>query len=370
MSSWRGCVKGIALGNALAWDSASAADHDVAYADFRLFRNRPTCAPLSQLVGSVSPNLFRCRLLHSKGVFVSKKRRPQGKKKLPVQVEGDRGALVAIGNPWASDQTRRDAALQMSNVYLMAVSHIGIYGQELASTCETFKNFTETKIENIDTDNVTKDVMEKVFSVSLDLIKDMIPGAEGVTEIGKVVREKIKDGIFEVMGAAPSVFKGGEIDKDKLKQTMRALAQGAQNLKRKWSTSSPGGSPGTEQTIPVLQRLAGMVSTLENNLKGNAKRSVETNTQQSEFLDMFYETDTEEKAALLDYFYAIPTPADSRNAALAFYKHILNRFSKVYGWAAATRRDQAMKASGHPSRVTTLAVQFYSDGLMFWYGKN
>jgi hypothetical protein len=83
---------------------------------------------------------------------------------------------------------------------------------------------------------------------------------------------------------------------------------------------------------------------------------------------MFYDTDTEEMAALLEHFYAIPTPVKSRQAAWAFYKAILHRFAKVYGWAAADRRAQAMKADGHPSYVDTLTAKFRNEGQMYWHG--
>jgi hypothetical protein len=300
-----------------------------------------------------------------KGPLVSKQRTK--KKKLTVEVAGDRGALVQIGNPWADKDTRRDAAAEMNSVYMTALSHVSTYGAEISGACDTFKNFVETKIEQISADDVEGDVVKKIFSVSMDLLKDMIPGAEGVTELGKVVRDKIKDGIFEVL-SVPASKVSGEVDKDKLKETMRNLAQSGKNLKQKWTTSSPGGEPGTQQTIPVLQRMATIVSTLQNNLKANAKNAVDTSAEQEEFLDIFYDADAEEVAALLSHFYAIPTPAQSRSAAWAFYKSILLKFAKVYGWASATKREQAMQVSGLPSGVQTRIAKFNSEGQMYWHG--
>ena len=50
-------------------------------------------------------------------------------------------------------------------------------------------------------------------------------------------------------------------------------------------------------------------------------------------------------------------------------KTLLRRFSQVYTWASASKRDQAMHAKGHPSSVQSTAVRFEAEGQAYWRGK-
>jgi hypothetical protein len=276
----------------------------------------------------------------------------------------DGNAFAEIGDPWAKPD---DAAAQMASVYLMAVGHVSLYGQSISDACDMFKNFTESKIEAIDTDDVSIDVIKQVFSITLDLLEELVSGGDDLVAVGKFLRDKLIDGVRGVLETPVNRLGAGELTKDSLKQMMRDLAAAGRALKLKWTAASPGGAAGAPSV--VLDKMASVVSGLQSNLKAKARRAVERDDKQSEFLDMFYDATSDETAALVDYFYAVPTPTHSTHAGWALYKTLLHRFSKLYGWASASKRDQSMHAKGHPSNVQFAAVRFEAEGQAYWRGK-
>ena len=276
----------------------------------------------------------------------------------------DGNAFAEIGDPWTKPD---DAAAQMASVYLMAVGHVSLYGQSISDACDTFKNFTESKIESINTDDISNDIIKQVFSITLDLLEELVPGGDDLVALGKFLRDKLIAGVRGVLEIPVNRLGAGELTKDSLKQLMRDLAAAGRALKLKWTTASPGGQTGAP-TI-VLDKMAAVVSGLQSNLKANARWAIVRDDKQSEFLEMFYDATSAETAALLDYFYAVPTPTHSAHAGWTLYKTLLRRFSKVYAWASASKRDQSMHAKGHPSNVQSTAVRFEADGQAYWRGK-
>jgi hypothetical protein len=273
-------------------------------------------------------------------------------------------AFAEIGDPW---EKRDDAAAQMASVYLMAVGHVSIYGQSISDACDTFKNFTESKVESIDTDDLSQDLVKQVFSITLDLLEELVPGGDDLVALGKFLRDKLIDGVRGVLETPVNRMGSGELSKDSLKQVMRDLAAAGRALKLKWTTASPGGEAGAPTV--VLDKMAGVVSGLQSNLKANARRAVERDSKQKEFLEMFYDATSGETASLLDYFYAVPTPTQSTHAGWTLYKTLLHRFSKLYGWASSSKRDQSMHSKGHPSNVQSAAVRFEAEGQAYLRGK-
>lgn len=276
----------------------------------------------------------------------------------------DGNAFAEIGDPW---QTPGDAAAQMASVYLMAVGHVSLYGQCISDACDAFKNFTEATIENIDTDDVSNDIIKQVFSITLDLLDELVPRGDDLVDLGKVLRDKLIDGVRGVLEIPVNRLGAGELTKDSLKQVMYDLAAAGRALKLNWTTASPGGEAGAPTV--VLDKMASVVSGLQSNLKANARGAVERDSKPAEFLDTFYNATSDETASLLDYFYAVPTPTRSARAGWALYKTLLRRFSQVYAWASASKRDQAMHAKGHPSSVQSTAVRFEAEGQAYWRGK-
>jgi hypothetical protein len=298
---------------------------------------------------------------------------PRTKVKLPRKWKGrptaelsdqDGNVFAEIGDPW---QKPDDAAAQMASVYLMAVGHVSLYGQSISDACDAFKNFTESKIESIDTDDISNDIIKQVFSITLDLLEELLPGGDDLVDLGKVLRDKLIDGVRGVLEIPVNRLGNGAITKHSLEQVMRDLAAAGRALKLKWTTASPGGEAGAPTV--VLDKMASIVSGLQSNLKVRARWAVEQDDKQIEFLDMFYDATSDETALLLDYFYAVPTPTHSANAGWTLYKTLLHRFSKVYAWASASKRDQSMHAKGHPSSVQSTAVRFETEGQAYWRGK-
>jgi hypothetical protein len=269
-----------------------------------------------------------------------------------------------MGDPW---QNPDDAAAQLASVYLMAVGHVSLYGQSISDACDTFKNFTESKFESVDIDDVSNDIIKQVFNITLDLIEELVPRGDDLVALGKFLRDKMIDGVRGVLDTPVNRLGADELTKDSLKQVIRDLAAAGRALKLKWTTASPGGEAGAPTV--VLGKMASVVSGLQSNLKAQARLAVERDDKQSEFLDMFFDATSAETAALLDYFYAVPTPTHSAHAGWALYKTLLRRFSKVYAWASASRRDQSMHAKGLPSSVQSTAARFEAEGQAYWCGK-
>jgi hypothetical protein len=117
----------------------------------------------------------------------------------------------------------------------------------------------------------------------------------------------------------------------------------------------------------VLQKLSQLVSTLENNLRGGAVNAIKGDPEQMEFLDMFFDADTEEVDSFLHYYYAIPKPESAHWAAFELYKGLLKRFAHVYAWAASSKRDKLSQNSGWPSNIPNLEAKFRSEGEMYWH---
>jgi hypothetical protein len=156
------------------------------------------------------------------------------------------------------------------------------------------------------------------------------------------------------------------MNKDKLLEVMRSVADEGKALKRKWTTASPGGSKGS--TVPVLQKLSQLVSKLENNLRGHAVTGIKADQEQVEFLDMFFDADTEEIDSFLHYYYAIPTPMAGHYSAFELYKGLLKRFARIYAWSASTKRDKlSSNAGGWGSNIPNLEAKFRSEGEMYWH---
>jgi hypothetical protein len=279
-------------------------------------------------------------------------------------IDQDGNVFAGVGDPWKKPD---DAAAQMASVYLMAVGHVSLYGQSISDACDTFKNFTESKIEAVDTDDMSHDIIKQVFSITLDLLEELVPGGDNLVAVGKFLRDKLIDGVRGVLEIPVSRLGAGELTKDSLTQMMRDLAAAGRALELKWTTASPGGEAGAPTV--VLDKMASIVSGLQSNVKAKARWAVERDDKQTEFLDMFYDATSAETAALLDYFYAVPTPTHSAQAGWALYKTLLRRFSKVYAWASASKRDQSMHAKGHPSSVQSTAVRFEAEGQAYWRGK-
>jgi hypothetical protein len=281
-------------------------------------------------------------------------------------VAGDAGALTPPGDALKSKESRTDAATQVGKVYLQALANLSMYGQEISDACELFKSYCETKITDMDTDDVTKDAVAAVFSKSMDVLKKLVPMGEGLTAAGKVVREGIRDAVFQLMSKPGSLAASGGMSKDKLREVMRGLADEGRALKRKWTSASPGGSKGT--TVPVLQKLAQLVTNLENNLRGNAVNAIKHDQEQTEFLDMFYDAATDEVDSFLNYYYAIPKPDSGHYAAFELYKGLLKRFARIYAWSASTKRDKlSSNAGGWGSNIPNLEAKFRSEGEMYWH---
>jgi hypothetical protein len=255
----------------------------------------------------------------------------------------------------------------MGAVYGLAVGNVSLYGQAISDACASFKNFTENKIEEMDDDDVTRDMMEAFFTKTLDVLVDLLPGAEGLTIIGSLVRDTLISGVRGVL-EYPMSHMGGEIDEDELKKLMRDLAESANALKQKWYTPQPGGDASVNGKA-VLPHLSALVSKLQNNLRANVRSAVDSDRSQRFFLDTFYDADVDEKQALLSHYYAVPTPVQSAQAGWTLYKQLLKLFAPVYAWATASKRDQLAKASGQVNKIPGAANMFRSEGELYWHDK-
>lgn len=259
---------------------------------------------------------------------------------------------------WNDRQMRMDAAEEMAAVYTLAVANMGVLGTHLSDACEAFKNFAEKKISDMDTDDIRADMLKGVFSFSLDLIKGLLPGSDAMSKLSKFLYEKIQDGVKSLLELPMKNI--GEVDTKALKKAMTDLAEAGRKLKMQWYTSTPGGE--AKQQIVPLQRLSGVVSRLQANLKANNRKGMDMD--EWEFLETFLSTEVDERDALLDHLYGVPSSKTSRLIALNLYKGIARRFAKVYGWSAADKVDQINKSQNQPSRVNTLEAQCYSDAIM------
>ncbi len=261
---------------------------------------------------------------------------------------------------WASKTARDNASEEMGNVYTLAVANVSFLGVQISSACDSFKNFTESKIDDMDADDVTIGMVKAIFGQTFDLVKIMLPSSDGFTKLGKYTYEALQGAVRAMLEYPMNGV--GEIDKDELKKVMRNFAESGRRLMRKWQTSSPGGA--SMQQIAPMQQFAGLVSRLQANLKSNYRRGMDWD--QWTFLETFLDTEIDERNALLDHFYGIPSAENARWAALNLYKKIVHRFSKVYAWGASSKLDKLNQSQHMVSRIPTLAAQFESEAMMHY----
>ncbi len=281
--------------------------------------------------------------------------------------DGKEITLYQVPDPWndsfwkndvAGQNSRKQVAEEMAAVYTLAVGSMGVLGTHLSDACEAFKNFAESKVDDMSADDVTTDMMKAVFGKALDILKDLLPGTEGMSTLAKFLYEGIQDGVRSLLEYPASNL--GAIDKDAIKKAIRDLAEAGRKLKMQWYTATPGGEP-NQQLVP-LQKLSDVVSRLMANLKTNNRRGMYMD--EWEFLETFVSTEVDERAALLDHFYGVPSSKSSKLIALKLFKHIARRFSKVYAWGAASTRDKLQHSQKELSKIPAMENKFFSEAIV------
>jgi hypothetical protein len=284
-----------------------------------------------------------------------------------IIISGPGGILSEIGDPWADTHGARK---EMEDVWRLALSHLLYLGQEVTRACKTFESFTLTKIENMSTSDLSRDMVTTAFKFGLDVIEEMIPFGKGLQGVGKVIYSTMKSTLRSSLESPVKGLKG-DIDEKKLKKIMRDLSVSAQTLATSWKTSSPGGSRGTHST-GVLQALHNQVVKLQRNLQAGSAGKSQITKEQRLLLERFYNSDLGEKQAFLQHFYGIPRLASSKRAARKLYFTLADKFSIPYGYAAGTMQEQSFYRTGSPlfragnSASLPQAARYRREAYTYW----
>ena len=93
-------------------------------------------------------------------------------------------------------------------MYTLAVANVSFLGVQISSACDSFKNFTESKIDDMDADDVTIGMVKAIFGQTFDLVKIMLPSSDGFTKLGKYTYEALQ-GAVRAHARIPNEWCGG-----------------------------------------------------------------------------------------------------------------------------------------------------------------
>ena len=274
---------------------------------------------------------------------------------------GNRARPLSVpGNPWESQSSRRHAAAELTAVYNMAVSHIGIYAIQMKNACDTFKNFAETKVENMKADTLNKSVIKAAMDLVISGIMDFLPAGDTLSKIGKFVYSQIKDGLKKALQEATKI-PPGELDEKKLKEYIRNLNEVGNAVVRNIVGKGKGGPEG-------LAKLKEEINFIQACLQANTPNRL--TKEDNMLLEHFYDSTVGEKAAFLDHFYAVPKPEITNRLARNLYNNLVNKFGRIYGWAASSDQGRSLhhKAKGWfgGSEPIAKANEFKLEAWKYW----
>ncbi|MEE4376948.1 MAG: hypothetical protein V2J55_05470 [Candidatus Competibacteraceae bacterium] len=250
--------------------------------------------------------------------------------------------------------------MELTAVYTIAAAHIAIYAIQMQNACDTFKNFAETKVENMEADTLNKSVIKAAMNLVISGIMDFLPAGDTLNKLGKFVYAQIKDGLKKSLEEATKL-PAGELNEKTLKKYITNLSEVGNSVVINIVGKSKGNPKG-------LAKLKEEINFVQACLQANTPKRL--TKEEHVLLEHFYDSTLGEKEALLDHFYAIPKPEATNQLARNLYNSLVDKFSKIYGWAASSDQGRSLhrKAQGWfgGSEPITKSNKFKVEAGRYW----